>query len=100
MQLTGGPTSEKAPEGKNLYGWVMASNKADVFLTYCTNAILAKAEVPSLGIVEMPPALNIGADYGLVVLKDAPAAAADLARFIRSDAGRTVLAKFGFGAGE
>jgi ABC-type molybdate transport system substrate-binding protein len=41
LPLTGGPTSEKAPVGKNQYGWVMSSGKADVFLTYCTNAVLA-----------------------------------------------------------
>jgi len=100
QQLTGGPASEKAPDGKNLYGWVMASNKADVFLTYCTNAVLAKAEVPSLGIVEIPGTLNVGADYGLVVLTGGPPAAAELASFIRGSAGRTVLARYGFGAGD
>jgi ABC-type molybdate transport system substrate-binding protein len=100
LQLTGGPTSERAPEGKNLYGWVMASNRADVFLTYCTNAMQAKAEVPSLTIVAIPKALNVGADYGLIVLNDAPADAQKLAAFIRSDAGRKLLAKHGFGAGD
>jgi molybdate transport system substrate-binding protein len=45
LLLTGGPTSEKEPQGKNQYGWVMVSGKADVFLTYCTNAILAHKEV-------------------------------------------------------
>ncbi len=100
LQLTGGPTSERAPDGKNLYGWVMASGKADVFLTYCTNAVQAKAEVPSLAIIDVPTTLNVGADYGLVVLKDAPADAARLATFIRSDTGRALLAKHGFGAGD
>ena len=100
LQLTGGPTSERAPDGKNLYGWVMASGKADVFLTYCTNAMQAKADVANLSIVTIPPALNVGADYGLVILKDAPADAAKLAAFIRSGAGRAVLARHGFGAGE
>ncbi len=43
LQLTGGPNSAKAPEGRNLYAWVMESDKADVFLTYCTNAVLARS---------------------------------------------------------
>ena len=60
LQLTGGPTSEKAPAGRNQYGWVMESGKADVFLTYCTNAILARKEVASLQIVQIPPELNVG----------------------------------------
>lgn len=100
VKLTGGPTSERAPEGQNLYGWVMASGKADIFLTYCTNAMQARAEVPSLSIVAIPGALRVGADYGLVVLKGAPEAATDLARFIRSEPGRRLLAQHGFGAGD
>ncbi len=100
LQLTGGPTSERAPDGKNLYGWVMASNKADVFLTYCTNAVQAKAEIPNLSIVAIPTTINVGADYGLIVLKDAPQAATALAAFIRSGAGQAHLSKYGFGAGD
>ena len=56
LQLTGGPTSEKAPAGRNQYAWVMESGKADVFLTYCTNAVLARKEVASLQIVADPAA--------------------------------------------
>jgi ABC-type molybdate transport system substrate-binding protein len=100
LQLTGGPTSEKAPAGRNLYGWVMSSGKADVFLTYCTNAVLARKEVPSLQMLQIPPELNVGADYGLVVLKDAPAAAHNLARFILADEGQAILVKHGFGRGD
>ncbi len=100
LQLTGGPTSEKAPDGRNLYGWVMASGKADVFLTYCTNAVLARKEVPSLQMVQIPPELNVGADYGLVVLRDAPAAAGNLTRFILGDEGQAILVKHGFGRGD
>lgn len=100
LTLTGGPNSERAPDNRNLYGWVMASGKADIFLTYCTNAIVAKAEVPSLSIVQIPKSLNVGADYGLVVMKDAPKVAVELAAYIRSDVGKAALAKHGFGAGD
>ena len=88
LQLTGAPTSEKAPDGRNLYGWVMASGKADLFLTYCTNAVLAQKEVPALQIVQVPRELNVAADYGLIVLKDAPPSAAALADFILGTSGR------------
>ena len=98
LQLTGGPTSEKAPGGRNLYGWVMASGKAEVFLTYCTNAVLARKEVPSLRIVQVLGEVNVAADYGLVVLKDAPPSATALAEFILGDPGQATLAKHGFGA--
>jgi molybdate transport system substrate-binding protein len=100
LLLTGGPTSEKAPGTRNLYGWVMEERKADVFLTYCTNAIIAKAEVPALEIVQIPKAINVGADYGLVVLKGAPPAAFELAAFIRTAPAKAALARHGFGAGD
>ena len=79
---------------------MISSGKADVFLAYCTGAAQAKAEVPSIEIVAIPTSLDVGADYGLVVLKEAPPAAHELAAFIRSSAGKAVLAKHGFGAGD
>jgi molybdate transport system substrate-binding protein len=100
LQLTGGPTSEKAPAGRNQYAWVMAGGKADMFLTYCTNAVLAQKELSALQIVQIPPELNVGAEYGLVVLNNAPPAAAELARFILSQDGQGILAKYGFGRGD
>jgi molybdate transport system substrate-binding protein len=100
LQLTGGPTCEKAPPGRNPYAWVMAGGKADIFLTYCTNAVLAQKEEASLRIVQVPPELAVGADYGLIVLKDAPPAAHALARFILGEAGQAVLARHGFGPGD
>ncbi|MFP7674547.1 molybdate ABC transporter substrate-binding protein [Marivita sp. S0852] len=98
LQLTGGPDSAKAPEGRNSYAWVLDSDQADVFLTYCTNAVLARKEVPELQIVTVPEALSVGADYGLIVLDDAPEAAWTLAMYILSPAGQSVLADYGFDA--
>lgn len=100
LQLTGGPTSEKAPAGKNQYAWVMESGKADVFLTYCTNAVLAKKDLPALQIVQIPPELNVSAEYGLIVLKGAPASANTLAGFILGENGQAILSKHGFGRGD
>jgi molybdate transport system substrate-binding protein len=98
LQLTGGPTSEKAPEGRNQYGWVMGGKKADIFLTYCTNAVLAKKEVSSLKIVQIPAALSVGADYGLIVLDKDNASPWHLALYILSPEGQRVLAEYGFEA--
>src|SRR5215475_296505 len=38
LQLVGGPSSPAAPPGRALYGMLIAEGKADIFLTYCTNA--------------------------------------------------------------
>ncbi|HEY7552196.1 MAG TPA: molybdate ABC transporter substrate-binding protein [Hyphomicrobiaceae bacterium] len=100
LQLTGGPTSEKAPPGRNQYAWVMERGKADLFLTYCTNAVLANKELPALQVVQIPAELNVGADYGMIVLKDAPAAASELAQFVLGEHGQAILARYGFGRGD
>ena len=99
LKLTGGPDSAKAPEGRNTYGWVMEEGRADVFLTYCTNAVLARKEVPELWIVSLPDELTVGADYGLIVRKDAPGEAWRLALFILAPEGQEILAGYGFASG-
>lgn len=96
LKLTGGPDSAKAPEGRNPYGWVMSEKKADIFLTYCTNAVLAEKDTSGLQIVTIPEDLSVGANYGLTVLKGAPEKAQKLADFILSPEGQTILRGYGF----
>lgn len=98
LQLTGGPESQPAPEGRNQYGWVMEEKKADLFLTYCTNGVLARKEVSSLQMVAIPEELSVGADYGLLVRNDAPVEAWRLAMYILSPAGQKILQNYGFQA--
>ncbi|TDN97846.1 MULTISPECIES: molybdate ABC transporter substrate-binding protein [Halomonas] len=98
LQLTGGLDSAAPPEGRNTYAWVLDSDQADLFLTYCTNAVLAKKEVPGLQIVQIPEALSVGADYGLIVLDGAPPEAWRLVLHILSPDGQSVLADYGFDA--
>tara|TARA_R110002049_G_scaffold53904_6_gene150394 strand:- start:373 stop:1173 length:801 start_codon:yes stop_codon:yes gene_type:complete len=98
LKLTGGPDSAKAPEGRNPYAWVMDKGRADVFLTYCTNAVAAQKELPELQIIEIPAELSVGATYGMSVPDGAPDAARALADYIRSSAAQEVFRKYGFGA--
>ena len=53
----------------------------------------------SLKIVAIPKELSVGVEYGLIVLKDAPAAAGDLVGFILGPRGQGILAAYGFGKG-
>ncbi|MGL1834952.1 molybdate ABC transporter substrate-binding protein [Rhodocyclaceae bacterium SMB388] len=98
LKLTGGPDSPKAPEGRGTYEWVMAEGQADVFLTYCTNAVAAKAAQPQLQIVEIARELQVGAAYGLSVRDGAPDAAHALAEYILSPDAQQVFKRHGFGA--
>lgn len=97
MQLTGGPGSPKPPEGRGTYAWVMDRGQADVFLTYCTNAVAAQQEVPRLKIVAIPANLQVGADYGLTVRKGAHPAAQSFADALLASQAQAIFVRYGFG---
>lgn len=98
LKLTGGADSEKAPAGYNQYAWVMDQKKADVFLTYCTNALAAQEKSSKLQVVRIPTDLSVGADYALIVKKDAAEDAWRLALYILSPEGQNTLKEYGFEA--
>jgi ABC-type molybdate transport system substrate-binding protein len=98
LQLTGGPQSPPPPAGRNVYGMLVAEGQADLFLTYCTNAVSARREWPDLQVVELPASLDVPADYGLVVMRGAAAAAEPFVDFVLGPAGQAVLARHGFAA--
>ena len=97
LQLTGGPTSPKPPAGRGAYAWVMDQGQADIFLTYCTNAVAAQQEVPRLKIVAVPQQLQVSADYGLTVRRGAHPAAQAFADALLAPSAQAVFARYGFG---
>ncbi len=82
------PNSPPPPKDRSVYGMLVESGQADIFLTYCTNAVVAQREVPALSIVSLPPELAVGADYGLTVMTGASPQAAGFAAFVMSPAGQ------------
>jgi molybdenum ABC transporter molybdate-binding protein len=98
LKLTGAVDSPRAPEGRTFYAWAMDEGQADVFLTYCTNALAAQKEVPRLKVVALPAALQVGAPYGLTMLKGASPQARAFASALMEPAAQQVFARFGFGA--
>jgi molybdenum ABC transporter molybdate-binding protein len=87
LQLVGGPNSPTAPPGRALYGMLMAEGKADIFLTYCTNAREAQAQNPDQQVVALPDELAVGADYGLTASREPSPQAYQFAMFILSTDG-------------
>jgi ABC-type molybdate transport system substrate-binding protein len=75
---------------------LVAEGQADVFLTYCTNAALAIKERPQLKVIDLPPQLAVGAEYGVTVINGAPAAARRFVDFLRGPQGQAVLRSYGF----
>ena len=98
LKLTGGPDSPPPPPGRSVYGDLVAHKQADIFLTYCTNALLARRDFPDLVSVAIAPELSVGAQYGLTVMRGASEPAWRLAWFILSDDGQAILARHGFGS--
>jgi molybdate transport system substrate-binding protein len=98
LNLTGGPNSAPVPAGRNAYGHMIADGQADIFLAYCTNRGPIAKEQPGIGVVQLPPALAVGADYGITVVNGAKVSAYVFAMFILAPTGQAILAKHGFSA--
>ena len=100
-RLTGGADQRRAAGRPH---WSMAGmwreGKADIFLTYCTNALAAQKQNPGQQIVALPDNLGVGADYGLTVIDGASPAAQRFANFIVSAEGQEILVSHGFAAGK
>jgi len=100
LQLTGGAASATPPSGRTAYGWHVTEGRADIFLTYCTNALAAQKEDSRQQIVALPDTLAVGAEYGLTVMLSASSSAQQFAEFIMSPRGQQILASHGFAAGK
>jgi molybdate transport system substrate-binding protein len=98
LKLVGGPDAPTAPPGRTVYGMLIADGKADIFLTYCTNAAEAKREIDGAQIVALPEELAVGADYGLTVIAQTSSDAHRFALYVLSADGQRVLSKHGFAA--
>jgi molybdate transport system substrate-binding protein len=96
LQLTGGANSPPPPADRNVYGALMSSGQADVFITYCTNAAVARKEVPSLQVLAVPDAINVNGSYGLALMQPSSPTARRFVEFTMSAAGQRRLAEVGF----
>jgi ABC-type molybdate transport system substrate-binding protein len=96
LQLTGGPDSPPPPAGRNVYGELVAQGQADVFITYCTNATVARAERPLLRAVSMPAEINVSADYGVAPIVGAGPHAKRFIEYLLSPGAQAILARSGF----
>jgi len=100
LLLTGAKDSAAPPAGRVVYGWHVAEGRADIFLTYCTNALAAQKQYAGQQMVALPDNLAVGADYGLTVMNGASPAAQGFADFILAAEGQKILAGHGFAAGK
>ena len=96
LKLTGGPDSPSPPPGRSVYGMLIAERRADIFLTYWTNAVEAAREVAGARVVTIPDPPAVGASYALTVMNSARPGAERFALFTMSLHGQRVLERYGF----
>jgi len=70
--------------------------RVDAGIVYCSSRDRYARLLPDATMVQFPPELQIGPEYGLAVLKDAQPAALLLALTILSPEGQKIMAKQGF----
>jgi len=99
-KLVGGPDSPPPPKDRNVYGALIAEGKADILLAYCTGVREAKNENVALQVIEVPTALAVSADYGMVLVLDSREEAWYFVQFVLSPRGQSILMKHGFAPGE
>jgi molybdate transport system substrate-binding protein len=85
------------PVGANATVYFLDTTQTvDVFITYVTAAVQARAIDPTLQIVYLPRELLVPAPYGLTVLNGASSDGQKFAQYILSPQGQQILAGYGF----
>ena len=95
QKLVGGPATPPLVPGHGPVQGVFLANRADIVLGYCSGSAPVMQEVPGLVSIPVPPALSVGAAYGMIVLSDDPLAAR-FALFVMSERGQAILQRSGF----
>lgn len=78
------------------YVRLLTEKRADVFVTYCTNAASARKENPAISSVKVPAAFDVATSYAIGLSVGATDAARDFVRYILSQRAQVVMAGFGF----
>jgi ABC-type molybdate transport system substrate-binding protein len=74
----------------------MLDGRVDASIVYCSSGDRYARLLPDATLVQFPPGLQIGPEYGLAVLKGARPAAAILALTILSPGGQKIMVQHGF----
>jgi molybdate transport system substrate-binding protein len=85
-------------ESQAAYAKILLDKRADVFVSYCTNAKSAQKSSPNISFVEVPAAFNVVSNYSIGITPEAPESARNFLRFVLSERARSTLAALGFSA--
>lgn len=94
VQLTGIAVDKKQ---KTLpYAAIFEDNKADVFISYCSNAAATSKAVPGLSWMRFPDSVNNSGTYSIGAAKGAGSEADRFIEFVSAARGQSILARYGF----
>jgi molybdate transport system substrate-binding protein len=94
LKLLGGEFNPAATE--SAYPAIFKEKKADVFITYCTNAVDTAVRVPGLTWERFPDSINVAAVYGIGVSTNAAREADAFVEFALGPEGRKIFERHGF----
>lgn len=96
QKLTGAEVSQT--DSVAPYARILMEKRADVFVTYCTNARVAQKAEPTITSVKVPVQFDVATAYGIGLAVDAPESAREFLRYVLSQRAQKVMAEFGFSA--
>ena len=90
------PPGAPPPKSGDTDADAILDGRVDASIVYCSGRDRFARLLPDAALVQFPPNLRIGPEYGLAVLKDAQPAASLLALTILSPEGQKTMAQRGF----
>ena len=90
------PPGAAPPKSGDTDADAILDGRVDASIVYCSGRDRYARLLPGATLVQFPPELQIGPEYGLAVLKDARPAASLLALAILSPEGQSIMAQRGF----
>jgi molybdate transport system substrate-binding protein len=90
------PPGAPPPKSGDTDADAILDGRVDASIVYCSGRDRYARLLPDAALVQFPPELQIGPEYGLAVLKDAQPAALLLALTILSPEGQKIMAQRGF----
>ena len=90
------PPGAAPPKSGDSDADAILDGRVDASIVYCSGRDRYARLLPDATLVQFPPELQIGPEYGLAVLKDARPAASLLALAILSPEGQKIMAQRGF----
>lgn len=95
-QLFGGAATAGVAEGRFRPLAALDGHEIDLFIVYCSTARQIVRESANYRLLELPPELSVGPEYGLTVSRKAAPSVADFAMYLLSPPGQASLKSFGF----